>query len=550
VKLPVLGLVLLAVLVFGSAAAAAPVRTDAGLLAGVQEAGLRVFKGVPFAAPPVGPLRWRPPQPAPAWSGVRPADRFAPECPQVGAYPDDAPPEPVSEDCLYLNIWTPPAAAGARRPVMVWIYGGGLVNGSASTPLYAGDALARRGVIVVTVNYRLGALGFLSHPGLSRESPQGVSGNYGFLDQIAALAWVRRNIEAFGGDPDNVTVFGQSSGAISISALTASPLARGLFQRAIGESGGLFEPLELAPQYRLKGAEQEGEDFAKRAGAKTFEALRAMPASEILKIAFGPHLVVDGYALKEAPFDAYRAGRQNPVDLLLGANAYEGAYFLKGRKISAANLKDELSSDFSKPIVSLIGPGRAATDAEARAAFVRFEGDMRFRWDMWTWARLHAGAGRSVFLYDFGRIPPYRPGDRLHGLGAAHGAEMPYVFGHLDPQAASWTDEDRRFSDAVAGYWVNFAKTGNPNGPGLPPWPRFTSPNSPAMRLDATIAPGAYRGRSGLDHIDGLYAGARLVAHHPRVSIAGLSAGVLLLIATPILFVLRRRRRRKARTAA
>ncbi len=494
----------------GSAAAGAPVRTDAGLIQGLEEAGLQVFKGVPFAAPPVGPLRWRPPERMQAWPGVRRADRFPPECPQVGAYPDDAPPEPMSEDCLYLNIWTPPAAANARFPVMVWIYGGGLMNGSASTPLYAGDRLARRGVVVVTANYRLGALGFLAHPELTRDSGQQRSGNYGFLDQIAALAWVHRNIVAFGGDPGNVTVFGQSSGSISISALTTSPLARGLFQRVIGESGGLFEPLELAPQYRLRGAEREGTEFVERAGAGGIQALRALPASEIVKIGFAPHLVIDGYALTEPPYEAYLAGRQSPIDLLVGSNADEGAYFLKDRQITAAGLNDALSHDFSKPVVSLIGPRGASSDAEARAAYVRFEGDMRFRWDMWTWARLQARTGRPGFFYDFARVAPYRSASRLFGLGAAHGAEMPYVFGHLDPLAASWTDQDRRLSEALLSYWTNFAKTGDPNGPGLPDWPQFTPSDPRSMRLDQSISTGPTQDLADLDCIDRLYASVRI----------------------------------------
>ncbi|MBL8519881.1 MAG: carboxylesterase family protein, partial [Betaproteobacteria bacterium] len=228
----------LSLLALSPVAFGATVRIESGVIEGVQENGLDVFKGVPFAAPPVGPLRWRPPATVAAWQGARAADRFSPICMQRGAYPEHAPPEPMSEDCLYLNLWVPAGAADRKLPVMVWIHGGGLVNGSASTPLYAGDALARRNVIVVTFNYRLGALGFLAHPDLTRESAHGASGNYGLLDQLAALHWVQRNIAAFGGDPGNVTVFGQSSGAISISTLVVSPLARGLFRRAIGQSGG------------------------------------------------------------------------------------------------------------------------------------------------------------------------------------------------------------------------------------------------------------------------------------------------------------------------
>ena len=253
-----------------------PVATESGLVEGTDSHGVRLFAGLPFAAPPVGDLRWRAPQPPASWSGVRAADHFSPICPQHGAYPEDSPPEPSSEDCLYLNLWVPqraPDARAATLPVMVWIYGGGLMNGSASTPLYAGDQLARQGVIVVTVNYRLGALGYLALPELTAESDHHVSGNYGLLDQIAALAWVHRNIEAFGGDPARVTVFGQSSGSISISALTTSPLAAGLFQRAIGESGGLFEPLQLSAGFSRSGPESGGGGEARPLGGPSSEAM-------------------------------------------------------------------------------------------------------------------------------------------------------------------------------------------------------------------------------------------------------------------------------------
>ena len=415
----------------------------------------------------------------------------------------------MSEDCLYLNIWAPPATARAKRPVMVWIHGGGLINGSASSPLYAGDMLARRGVIVVTVSYRLGALGFLAHPDLTREASGHASGNYGFLDQIAALDWVRRNIAAFGGDPGDVTVFGQSSGSISISALVTSPLARGLFKRAIGESGGLFEPLALAPEYQLEGAEQEGAAFAKRLGAGTLESLRAIPVSRILADGYIAHLVIDGHALKEAPFDAYQGGRQNPIDLLLGYNAEEGAYFLQDRVITPANLNEQLGRDFSSAIVSRIGPKRPTTDVGARVAYIHFEGDMRFRWDMWTWARLQAGGGRRVFLYEFSRASPYRPGGRLYGLGAVHGAEMPYVFGHLDPQVGDWTDVDRRLSDVMVGYWTNFARTGDPNGQGLPNWRDFNMAQPSALQLGRSINTVSVPRVADLAAIDQLYTDLR-----------------------------------------
>ena len=543
--------VILAILVnLASAASAAPVPTDGGLLEGVQENGIRVFKGIAFAAPPIGSLRWRAPQPPTAWSGVRSASRFAPICMQHGLYPVDAPPEPMSEDCLYLNIWISPNATGDKLPVMVWIYGGGLMNGSASTPLYAGDMLARKGVIVVTANYRLGVLGFLAHPDLTGESPQHVSGNYGLLDQLAALRWVHRNIAAFGGDPARVTVFGQSSGSISISELVTSPLARGLFQRAIGESGGLFEPVELASDFKLPAAEQTGKAFVAQTSASTLQALRAMPASEVIKTRFSPHAVIDGYVLPRAPYDAYREGRQNDVDILIGSNASEGRLFLADQRITAANLAEQLGNDFSRPVVWLIGPGPATSDQQARAAFVAFEGNMRFGWDMWTWARLQADAGRRrTFLYRFSRVSPYRAGDKYFGWGASHGMEMPYVFDHLDQQALPWTPLDRRLASVMSTYWTNFAKSGDPNGPGLPVWPAFTASNTQVMRLGETIAPGPVADEADLKRIDRLYRVARFIMRNSYSLIAVAALGVFALIAGSVAFVRRRRLSRIQRYA-
>jgi para-nitrobenzyl esterase len=492
-------------------ALAEPVRTEAGLVDGVQEASVRVFKGIPFAAPPVGALRWQPPQAVAKWEGTRAADRFAPVCPQLGAYPPESPPEPMSEDCLHLNVWQPPAAAERRLPVMVWIYGGGLENGSASTPLYWGDKLASHGVIVVTVSYRLGALGFLALPALRQESPLHSSGNYGLLDQIAALRWVQRNIAAFGGDPQRVTVFGQSSGANSVSALVASPLARGLFVRAIAESGGLFEPVEIDPGSWPAGAEAQGEDFMRRAGADSLAGLRRMSAEQLLKIPFGqPRLVIDGYVLRKAPFDAYRDGEQSDVELLIGNNADEGALFLGSRSVTTGNLATILKEDFPAPLVSLVGPGRAATDAAARRSAVGFEGDLRFGWDMWTWARLAASRGRhKVFFYEFSRTPPFARDGRYFGLGATHGMEMPYVFDHLDQQGLAWSEADRKLAAVMSAYWTNFAASGDPNGAGLPHWPAYTAATSDVMKLGEEIAPARLGSESRLRSIDRVYTALR-----------------------------------------
>lgn len=502
---PLVALLAVAMALAAPVASAEPVRTEYGLVEGVEDNGARVFRGIPYAAPPVGPLRWRAPAPPATWEGVRNADQFSPICIQPGSYPDDAPPEPMSEDCLYLNVWTPTVARDEPLPVMVWIYGGGLLNGSASTPLYAGDALARRDVIVVTFNYRLGAFGFLAHPQLSQESGYGGSGNYGLLDQIEALKWVQANISAFGGDPANVTVFGQSSGAISISALISSPLARGLFHRAIGQSGGLLEPLDAAPEFGLEGAEQVGQAFAAQLDAPSLQALRSLPASAIVARPFNPQPNVDGYVLRETPYGALASVRANDVDLLVGSNAEEGLYFLSGRTVTAANLTDILSQDFPGFIVSLIGPRDPADDRAAREAFISFESDMRFGWNMWAWARLNARAGRRTFYYRFAHSPAGQD-------GATHGAEMAYVFDHLDLYDAPWTASDRRLAEIMISYWTNFARTGDPNGEGLPNWPAFESSSQRALLIDDdNVRSAAIPNEASLAAIDRVYATIRVL---------------------------------------
>ncbi|MCI0738057.1 MAG: carboxylesterase family protein [Gemmataceae bacterium] len=281
------------------------VRIDGGCVEGVHADGVAVYLGLPYAAAPVGALRWRPPHPAPAWKGVRSARAFAPACMQTGvSMPGEAPPQ-VSEDCLYLNVWTPARRRDSHAPVMVWIYGGGYTNGSAALPLYWGDRLARRGVVVVSFGYRLGPFGYLAHPELSAESGRGSSGNYALMDQIAALQWVQHNIEAFGGDPDNVTIFGQSAGAMSVSLLMASPRAASLFDRAIGQSGGVFEPLQLAPNYLLAQAEIDGVAYAQSVGAESLSDLRRLPAERLLQGGSGrvSHPVIEPHMLPLSPYD-------------------------------------------------------------------------------------------------------------------------------------------------------------------------------------------------------------------------------------------------------
>lgn len=478
-----------AVLAFNAGAAAATlVQTSDGRIEGTVRDGVQVFEGIPFAAPPIGKLRWRAPQPVKPWKAVLRATRYRAACMQNGMYPPDAPAERVSENCLYLNIWRPATASPKPLPVMVWIYGGGLENGSAAVPLYAGDQLARRGVIVVTANYRLGVFGFLALPALSAESRHHRSGDYGLLDQLAALEWVRRNIAAFDGDPGNVTVFGQSSGSISISALTASPLAKGLFQKAIGESGGLFEPMALLPQLSLTGAEQQGEQFMARAGASSLAALRNIPAEKLLRMPFSPQIIVDGYVLPRAPWKTYAERKANKVSLLIGWNAEEGAIFLPHGPVTPAGYREALERDFPSFLVRLLAPNPGKNNRSARAAFVAFNTNMRFRWDMWRWAMLaERQEGERVYLYEFTRAPPYPPSSRYHGLGATHGMEMQYVFDHLAPNGVEWTAVDGRLARVMPAYWTDFARTGNPNAADLPHWPSFGLGPHQLMRFGTEI---------------------------------------------------------------
>ncbi|MGH8295786.1 MAG: carboxylesterase/lipase family protein, partial [Steroidobacteraceae bacterium] len=361
------------------AAVSPRVQTRDGSIEGIAQNGVDIFRGIPFAAPPLGERRWRAPQPVKPWGGILLAKHYRAACMQMEMYPPGSPAEPVSENCLYLNIWKPMTASPTPLPVMVWIYGGGLTNGSAAVPLYAGDQLARRGVIVVTANYRLGVFGFLALPALSAQSKHHSSGNYGLLDQIAALKWVRRNIAAFGGDPDNVTVFGQSSGSISISALTASPLAKGLFQKAIGESGALFEPMGLASKLRLAGAERQGQRFMARAGAGSLAVLRAIPAGKLLSVSFTPHIIIDGNVLRRAPWKTYAQGDANKISLLIGWNADEGAIFLSHVHVTPSNYHQVLGRSFPSMLVDLLAPSSGETADSALAAAVGFNTDMRFR---------------------------------------------------------------------------------------------------------------------------------------------------------------------------
>lgn len=492
---------LLTTAVFASSVIAAttpaPVRIQSGLVQGVRENGLTVYKGIPFAAPPVGKLRWRAPQPVKNWTGVLHADHFGPTCMQT--IESWMGPLHTSENCLYLNVWTPAKSSLAALPVMVWIYGGGFTSGSTAIRMYSGEKLAEHGVVVVSIAYRVGPMGFLALPSLSAESPHHESGNYGLLDQIAGLRWVKHNISAFGGNPHHVTIFGESAGGISVSMLAASPLAHGLFEGAISESGGSFGPTRTPPApgenvQTLANAEQEGLTFEKELGAHSLAQLRKLPASVIQKAASkAPHgefwPVLDGRVITGDQYKLYQEGHYNHTPVLIGTNSDEGALF--GTPPSRQAYIRSVHERFG-PFAGRILKQYPATPGAWRQSSMNLFRDSAFAWGTWSWARLQARTGKSkVFLYYFNHIPP-RPANSpwKNAIGTVHSEEMVYVFDHLNQSPSlHWTAVDRGLAKDMSTYWTNFAKYGNPNGPGLPHWPAFTNAKPRVMHF--TSAPHA-----------------------------------------------------------
>ena len=467
--------------------AAPTVRLHDGAVRGERIAGGEVdaFLGLPFAAPPVGPLRWRAPQPEAAWIGVRDASRFGPHCLQSHPFPDMSFTDgAASEDCLYLNVYRPVGAKrGARLPVMVWIHGGGYAGGAASEPRHWGAALPKDGVVLVTVNYRLGLFGFLASPELTREA--GVSGNYGLEDMVAALRWVKTNIAAFGGSPGNVTLFGESAGSFAVSTLMAVPSARGLFHKAIGESGGAFDSKAPAS---MAASEQKDAALLARLGAGSLDDLRAVPAQTLLDRfvaagapAMGP--VVDGRFLPQSVADTYAAGRQAHVPLLAGWNRDEAAGAVK---TTTAQAWSALAPQrFGDDATAFLAVYPAESDARAVRSTIDYLSDGFIVCGTWTWIDAHRKTGGApIWRYQFDLAAPK---SRFHDAAAFHSDEIEYVFGTLDsrPQA-TWRDEDRMLSGQVMRYWTNFAKTGDPNGAGLPAWPRFDA-GGKVLRLDSPI---------------------------------------------------------------
>ena len=453
-----------------------PVQVTGGQIRGIRlEDGGAVFKGIPFARPPVGDLRWHDPDPVISWSGVQDATSLGRPCAQ-GPQLQPAYSQVSSEDCLYLNVWAPEWPVRHRVPVMVWITGGGNYGGNASVAKYDGESLAKHGVVVVSFNYRLSLVGFLAHPVFSRESPHHSSGNYGLLDQIAALRWSRDNITGFGGDPEEVTIFGESAGGLDVNYLMVSPLTVGLFKRAIVESGAVTS---LGPALPLATAEREGEQLVGRmtASEADLERLRRLSPAEVFAVEppyfthapTGLLAVLDGYVLRDQPSDIFAGGQERRVPLIIGSNARER---IPG-SVLPESLPDAIRSRYGSIAAraQALYAGAASTDVSYGTPAEQWATDVSFRCSSVLEAAWHSAAGNRTYLYEFARVPKGR-----ESFGASHAGELPYVFGVLTPEAlagAVFSEVDAHLSSVVQAYWTNFAKSGDPNGRGLPTWPRY-----------------------------------------------------------------------------
>jgi para-nitrobenzyl esterase len=502
--------------------AAGAVSIDTGKVIGVYDSAdqdVRVYKGIPYATPPVGTLRWREPQPVAPWDGVRPCREFGPACPQPkSAIFTETNKGPMNEDCLYLNIWTPSkAVASASLPVMVWIHGGGNIQGSASTPFYDGGSLARKGVVLVSINYRLGPLGFFAHPLLSKESKQGVSGNYGLLDQIAALKWVQKNIRAFGGDPNRVTVFGESAGALNIHCLIASPLAKGLFHRAIAQSGHAFSRNRHLREnwYGQESMEKQGERLAKDLGvaeaSDPLKALRALSAETIIdqtKPTLGVggekgnrfSFVVDGWVLPDEIKTIFLRGRHNAVPLIVGANADEGTLFtLKPSIRTVEAYRLSVKALYGALADEVLAMYPVNDPAEIRKTLSDSLGDMGFVAGARALARGMGTVKSPAYLYHF----TMKAGGKWGAvLGAHHAAEIPYVFDNLDRDRISPDLKRRALAKTMSAYWVRFAETGNPNSEGLPLWPSYGAASDEHLEFGEEIKVGRHLRKAAGDLFD------------------------------------------------
>lgn len=501
----------------GSAGSTETVRVEDGLLQGTVEDGLRVYRGIPYAAPPVGDLRWRPPQPAPKWEGVRAADQFGRACVQTNQAIANLP--APSEDCLYVNIWTPAKSAGEKLPVLFWIHGGGFVAGAPAEQLYHGEWLAKKGVVFVSVAYRLGVFGFLAHPELSAESPHHVSGNYGILDMIAGLEWVHRNITEFGGNPAKVTIQGESAGAAAVSILCASPLAKGLFRGAIAESGGTFGPVRADASFGesepLASAEKRTAEWLSAAGISNIAELRTIPAEKLQTMI--PRQMgwarpnTDGWVIPGDQYKGYESRQYNDVPVLTGYNSDEGLLFgiTKSQEAYVQSVRDRYHQ-FADKILPAYPGGDTPAQKWTERNLIR---DSAFGWNAWTWARLQTKTGKSkVFLYFFAEPAEPPTGAQPGSFGARHASELPYVFRQLrEHDRPAPSAEDEELCDMMRTYWTNFAKTGDPNGVGLPKWPAYNDAKPEVLHIQAqSTKAGPVVNENGLKVLDEYFASRRV----------------------------------------
>lgn len=495
------------------------IETQSGLLAGVynSDKSVKVFAGIPYAAPPVGDLRWKAPQEPLKWNGIRKADHFSDSAPQnhfpaaitkllalqlgtdelTEVVSDN---EKSSEDCLYLNIWTASTETSAKLPVIVYIHGGSYKTGSGSLDIYNGENMAKKGVIFVTINYRMGIFGFLASPELTAESGYKASGNYGILDQIAALKWIKNNIRAFGGDPENVTIAGESAGSMSVNILQASPLAKGLFQRVIGESGANFGSRGIRGKAMdtLDKAEQTGTDFEASFQHSSIDDLRKLPAADLLKASknYTMRPIVDGYVLPDTVYHIYASGKENDVPALIGYNADESTLFTAlpfpfslspdYSIASAASFRAEVGQTYGSAAQDFLTVFPASNNTQAKISELESGTIQCFGWHVHTWARLQSQKAHSgVYTYYFDRVQP--GSSSLQKLGAFHGSEIPYAYGNLKKTGIAYQSADYKLSEIMSGYWINFAATGNPNGKGLPQWDAFDPEKDRTLELNDNI---------------------------------------------------------------
>ncbi|HTB26322.1 MAG TPA: carboxylesterase family protein [Puia sp.] len=478
-----------------------PVMTEAGLVSGVKSetSNIIAYKGIPFAAPPIGELRWKAPQPAIPWQGVRKCESFGPSPMQAKPVPFMVytsefliPEKPISEDCLYLNVWSG-FTKGNKKPVFVWIYGGGFSSGGTAVPIYDGETMAKKGIIFISINYRVGVFGFLAHPDLTKEAPYHSSGNYGMLDQIAALQWIKKNISAFGGDPGNITIDGQSAGSMSVNCLIASPVAKGLFNKGIAESGSLF----IMKTNNLKEAEKQGLDLASYVHATSLEDLRRIPAEQLMKFPAQYRPITDGYILPKSVPEIFAAEKENNVPVIIGWNADES--FVFGFK-NKESFQKEAKEKYGKDADEFLKYFPANTDEEATRSQIIFSRDSIFAVSGYKWAGLQSTQGKSpVFVYYFAR--------KLHATtdfvkyGAFHTGEVAYVMDNLRFLNRPWEPVDFQLADMMSSYWINFISSSNPNGKNLPDWPAYNTSTFQAMVFDKNSGKQTLPDKGGLEFL-------------------------------------------------